>query len=195
MTLPESLVLTSGRPIVLLPPRGAAPDPRRILLAWKARPEAVRAVAGAMPLLARADAVQVVVVDDEGAPGYGYEPGADIAEHLARHGARVEVLRLSSRGEDVGRLLLSQADSLRRRPPRDGRLRPLAAARTPVRRRDAHGAHGGSAASVDVPVKPMGSDVGEQAGQAVERASARIGAAVMDRCRKSAVAPAAGGAL
>ena len=108
-TLPESLVLTSGRPIVLLPPRGAAPDPRRILLAWKARPEAVRAVAGAMPLLARADAVQVVVVDDDGAPGYGYEPGADIAEHLARHGARVEVLRLSSKGEDVGRLLLSQA--------------------------------------------------------------------------------------
>jgi nucleotide-binding universal stress UspA family protein len=108
-TLPESLVLTSGRPIVLLPPRGAAPDPRRILLAWKARPEAVRAMAGAMPLLVRADAVQVVVVDDEGAPGYGYAPGADIARHLARHGACVEVLRLSSKGEDVGRLLLSQA--------------------------------------------------------------------------------------
>ena len=108
-TLPESLVLTSGRPIVLLPPRGAAAEPRRILVAWKARPEAVRAVAGALPLLTRADAVQVVVVDDEGAPGYGYEPGADIAQHLARHGARVEVLRLPSKGENVGRLLLSQA--------------------------------------------------------------------------------------
>ena len=108
-TLPEALVLTSGRPIVLLPPRGAAAEPRRILLAWKARPEAVRAVAGALPLLTRADAVQVVVVDDEGAPEHGYEPGADIAEHLARHGARVEVLQLSSKGDDVGRLLLSQA--------------------------------------------------------------------------------------
>jgi hypothetical protein len=38
-------------------------------------------------------------------------------------------------------------------------------------------------------------DVGEQAGQAVERASARIRAAVMDRCRKSDVAPAAVGEL
>jgi nucleotide-binding universal stress UspA family protein len=60
-------------------------------------------------LLTRADAVQVVVVDDEGAPAHGYIAGADIAEHLARHGARVEVLRLWSKGEDVGRLLLSQA--------------------------------------------------------------------------------------
>jgi len=108
-TLPEALVLTSGRPIVLLPPRGAAAEPRRIFLAWKARPEAVRAVAGALPLLTRADAVQVMVVDDEGAPEYGYEPGADIAEHLARHGARVHVVRLLSKGADVGRLLLSQA--------------------------------------------------------------------------------------
>jgi nucleotide-binding universal stress UspA family protein len=106
--LAEALVLTSGRPIVLLPSGGPASEPRRILLAWKARPEAARAVAGALPLLTRADAVQVVVVDDDGAPGCGYEPGADIAQHLARHGARVEVLQLSSRSEHVGRLLLSQ---------------------------------------------------------------------------------------
>ena len=108
-TLPEALVLASGRPIVLLAPGGPAGEPRRILLAWKPRPEAVRAVAGALPLLARADAVQVVVVGDESAPEHGYIGGADIAEHLARHGARVEVLRLSSNGDDVGRLLLSQA--------------------------------------------------------------------------------------
>jgi nucleotide-binding universal stress UspA family protein len=107
-TVPEALVLTSGRPIVLLPPGGPAGEPRRILVAWKARPEAVRAVAGALPLLTRADAVQVVLVDDEGTPGHGYESGADIAQHLARHGARVEVRQLSSKGEDVGRLLLSQ---------------------------------------------------------------------------------------
>ena len=107
-TVSEALVLTSGRPIVLLPRGGPAGEPRRILVAWKARREAVRAVAGALPLLTRADAVQVVVVDEEGTPGYVYEPGADIAQHLARHGARVELLQLSSKGEDVGRLLLSQ---------------------------------------------------------------------------------------
>jgi nucleotide-binding universal stress UspA family protein len=41
--------------------------------------------------------------------GHGQEPGADVARHLARHRAHVEVRRLSSGGEDVGRLLLSRA--------------------------------------------------------------------------------------
>lgn len=67
-------------------------------------------MADALPLLVRADAVELLVVDHERRAGsHGQEPGADIARHLARHGARVEVRRLSSGGEEVGRLLLSQA--------------------------------------------------------------------------------------
>jgi nucleotide-binding universal stress UspA family protein len=108
--LVESLVLTSGRPIIVLPPRGTASRVRRILVGWNARREAVRAVADALPVLVRAEVVEVLVIDPERQPaGHGQEPGADIARHLARHGAQVEVRRLSSGGEDVGRLLLSQA--------------------------------------------------------------------------------------
>jgi len=54
-----------------------------------------------------------LVVDHERHAGHGPEPGADIARHMARHGAQVEVRRLSSGGEDVGRLLLSQAAAFR----------------------------------------------------------------------------------
>jgi nucleotide-binding universal stress UspA family protein len=108
--LVESLVLTSGRPIIVFPPRGTVSRVRRILVAWNAKREAIRAVADARPLLVRADAVEVLVVDHERHPAdHGEEPGADIARHLARHGAQVEVRRLSSGGGDVGRLLLSQA--------------------------------------------------------------------------------------
>jgi nucleotide-binding universal stress UspA family protein len=108
--LAESLVLTSGRPVIVFPPRGTASRVRRILVAWNAGREAVRAVADARALLVRAEAVEVLVVDPEGRrAGHGEEPGADIARHLARHGAQVEVRRLSSGGEDVGRVLLSQA--------------------------------------------------------------------------------------
>jgi nucleotide-binding universal stress UspA family protein len=107
--LAESLVLSSGRPIILFPPRGTVRQIRRILVAWNARREAIRAAADALPLLVRAEAVEVLVVDHERHAGHGPEPGADIARHMARHGAPVEVRRLSSRGEDVGRLLLSQA--------------------------------------------------------------------------------------
>ncbi len=69
-----------------------------------------RAVADALPVLVRAKAVEVLVVDHErNRAGHGQEPGADIARHLARHGAHVEVRRLSSGGKNVGHLLLSQA--------------------------------------------------------------------------------------
>jgi nucleotide-binding universal stress UspA family protein len=108
--LAESLVLSSGRPIIMLPPRGTVCKVRRILVAWNATRESIRAVADALPLLAKAEAVEVLVVDHQRHPaGHGQEPGADIARHLARHGAKVEVRRLSSGGKDVGQLLLSQA--------------------------------------------------------------------------------------
>src|SRR5882762_4352165 len=109
----ESLVLSSGRPIIVFPPRGTVSRVRRILVAWNATRESIRAAADALPLLVKAEAVEVLVVEHQRHPGHGPEPGADIARHLARHGAQVEVRRLASGGEDVGRLLLSQAAAFR----------------------------------------------------------------------------------
>ena len=109
--LAESLVLSSGRPIILFPPSGTVSRVRRILVGWNATRESIRAVADALPLLAKAEAVEVLVADPERQSGHGQEPGADIARHLARHGAQVGVRRLSSGEKDVGRLLLSQADA------------------------------------------------------------------------------------
>lgn len=110
--LAESLVLSSGRPILVFPPRGTVSPLRRILVAWNATRESVRAVADALPLLVRAKEVEVLVVDHErNKASHGQEPGADIARHLTRHGAQVEVRRVSSGGEDVGHLLLSRASA------------------------------------------------------------------------------------
>jgi nucleotide-binding universal stress UspA family protein len=112
--LAESLVMSSGRPIIVFPPRGKVSQVRRVLVAWNATRESIRAVADAMPLLAKAEAVEVLVADHQRRPeGHGQEPGADIARHLARHGAHVEVRRMSSEGKDVGALLLSQAATFR----------------------------------------------------------------------------------
>ena len=107
--LVESLVLTSGRPIIMFPPHGAVSRVRRVVVGWNARREAIRAVGDALPLLTRAEAVEVLVVDPQRHPGHGEEPGADIARHLARHGVQLEVRRLSSGGGDVGHILLSRA--------------------------------------------------------------------------------------
>lgn len=111
--LAESLILSSGRPILVFPPHGTVTRIQRVLVAWNATRESVRAVADALPLLARAEAVEVLVADSERHRGHGQEPGADIARHLARHGAHVEVQRVSSEGQDVGRFLLSRAAAFR----------------------------------------------------------------------------------
>jgi nucleotide-binding universal stress UspA family protein len=112
--LVRSLLLTSGRPTIVVPPGRPATRIRRILVGWNARREASRALADALPLLVRAEAVEVLIVDGEGHPGGdGQEPGAEVARHLARHGAAVAVRRLSSDGEEVGRVLLSRAASFR----------------------------------------------------------------------------------
>ena len=102
--------MSSGRPIIVFPQHGTTSRVRRILAAWNATRESIRAVADALPLLVKAEAVEVLVVEDKRhAAGHGQEPGADIARHLARHGAQVEVRRMPSGANDVGRLLLSQA--------------------------------------------------------------------------------------
>lgn len=90
----HDILRQSGRPVLVVPEgHAAAMPPRRAVIAWKPTREASRAVADAMPLLRKADAVDVLVIDPAvGESAHGGEPGADIAAHLARHGLRVDVV-------------------------------------------------------------------------------------------------------
>jgi len=109
--LAESLILTSGRPIIVFPSVSTVSRIRRILVGWNARRESIRAVADAMPALIKAEAVQILAIDHERTAGLGEDPGAEVARHLARRGVKVDTRHLSSakEKEEVGHLLLSQA--------------------------------------------------------------------------------------
>ncbi len=108
---PEKLLLASGVPILVLPSGWESESiSKKILVGWNASREVRRAVADALPFLAAADSVVLLVVDaNERSNRHGEEPGADIALHLARHGANVEVKQVSSRGSSVGDIILSYA--------------------------------------------------------------------------------------
>jgi nucleotide-binding universal stress UspA family protein len=83
---------------------------KRVLIAWDAGREAARAASDALPLLRRADAVEVAVFDPQRARrNHGAQPGADIALFLARHGVKVSVHTQSGAGYDVGAQILSRA--------------------------------------------------------------------------------------
>lgn len=109
--LPEHLLLSSGVPMLVVPNSWAADTiASRIVVAWNASKEARRATTDGLPLLSTAEAVKIVVVDAVKSPHrHGEEPGADIARHLARHGAKVEVEQLDANGASTAATILEAA--------------------------------------------------------------------------------------
>ena len=104
----------SAKPVLIVP-EGRVPTlrPKRVLVAWGSRPEAVRAVREALDLLTGAEDVRVVLVDPQASDlGNGPEPGADIATYLARHGMKVSVDRLPSSGRSVATVLKQHATDM-----------------------------------------------------------------------------------
>ena len=109
--LAEDMLMTAGRPILVVPSSGAADSiGKRVIVAWNASREAARAVADAMPILETAESVEVFAGGDQ---GIGDLPGADIAAHLARHAIDVNVFRNVTDEMSVAETLLSRASSLR----------------------------------------------------------------------------------
>jgi len=105
----EGVLFESGRPVIFVPfiqKGGLKLD--RVMLCWDGSRAATRAIADSMPLLEKAKKVEVVIVSDK--PGKQDEmSGADLGQHLARHGLTVEVKRITSPDIDVPSTILSYA--------------------------------------------------------------------------------------
>jgi nucleotide-binding universal stress UspA family protein len=83
----------------------------RVMVCWDGSRPATRAIADAMPLLKRAGNIEVVMITNERSK-QGEIEGADMGQHLARHGLKVEVNRITRDNLDVANVLLSHlADS------------------------------------------------------------------------------------
>ncbi len=106
--LPEQVVLSVGRPVLMVPYIGApAGFGKHALVAWDAGREAARAVRDALPLLEAAQAVTVLVVQPRSS-AHGELPGADIALYLARHDIKAEVQVVPSSEIGVPETVLSR---------------------------------------------------------------------------------------
>lgn len=108
---PGSLILQTGRPILVVPYAGKFDRVgRNVLVMWNASREAARAINDAMPLLQRADRVVVTSVNPgHGQPDIGDLPGADISHQLARHGVKAESAPTYAEDIDIGDIVLSRA--------------------------------------------------------------------------------------
>jgi nucleotide-binding universal stress UspA family protein len=106
----EAVLFESGRPCLFVPPAHAVPARyASILVAWKNTREAAVALAAALPLLRRAETVQVAVVEEGGASEQRRQaPDADIGRYLSRHGINAEI-RLIAGWTDVTGAILNEA--------------------------------------------------------------------------------------
>ena len=86
----------------------AAAQADHVTVCWDGSRAASRAIADAIPFLERARRVEVVIVANERGKQDEIE-GADMGQHLARHGLTVEVKRIVAGDIDVADMLLSHA--------------------------------------------------------------------------------------
>jgi nucleotide-binding universal stress UspA family protein len=108
----EGALFKSGRPLLLVPmDKKPASIGKRIVVAWKAKREAARALADAEPFLRGADQVTVVTVDAQ-FDGYGEGPGRDICTYLAHKGLNVELRNIDGMGRPAEVALMDEARAL-----------------------------------------------------------------------------------
>jgi nucleotide-binding universal stress UspA family protein len=108
LALSEFLALVYGGPTVLLPPADAAFPPRRIVVGWNAAPNDTLPLGRAMPLLERAEGVEIELVDRDSRPRWS-ETAACIARDLACRGIAAQLRQLASDSSGAGRALLTRA--------------------------------------------------------------------------------------
>lgn len=108
--LPEYIALHGARPVLVLPPGWQErPLPGTAVVGWDGSMQAIRAISAALPLLQRADAVKLTLVNPAAmSEMHGEEPGADMALHLARHGVKVDVVIETTRSS-TGEALMKVA--------------------------------------------------------------------------------------
>lgn len=109
--LPERLVLSAGRPVLIVPHSGDFETVgRKVLVAWKAGRESTRAVNDAMPFLQSARKVDIFASNSS--ESYGDDSQSlceEICEHLCRHNVKAGADRVTATTLGVGDTILNRA--------------------------------------------------------------------------------------
>lgn len=106
----EAALFGSGRPVLIVP--YIQKPPFRLesaLVAWDGSATAARALADAMPFLAKSKRIEIVTVANDGEDADA--TGNRLQRHLARHGFETEFRRITGADEAAGALLSHAFDA------------------------------------------------------------------------------------
>jgi len=105
----EDALFESGRPVLMAPRVAPASVGERVLIAWNGSTETARTVAFAMPILQRADRVEVVSVDGAMTPG----PSSDeLAKSLKAHGIDAASRHIAVGSRQPGDVFFAEAKAM-----------------------------------------------------------------------------------
>jgi nucleotide-binding universal stress UspA family protein len=108
----SDILMRSGRPILIAPPRPGIPLGQTVAIAWKPTPEASRALVAAAPFLARAKKVVLFSVPDDGGCRESLQASQDaIKSNLSWSGIAVET-QLSDAAADAAGIIRETANNL-----------------------------------------------------------------------------------
>jgi len=106
----ESTLFDSGRPMVIVPfIQKEIMVLERVICCWDGSSAAARAINDSLPFLKKADVTELFTVASEKTEGANGLRGTDMANHLARHGVKVEMAALPGADMDVANVVLSHA--------------------------------------------------------------------------------------
>ncbi|HLN09148.1 MAG TPA: universal stress protein [Xanthobacteraceae bacterium] len=97
-TFSERMLFMTGRPVLLVPASGSfATLGRHIVVAWNSSRPAARSINDALPLIERAERTTILMINPSDFP-YRDDgpPGEHIVEHLRRHGAQADAVRIEN---------------------------------------------------------------------------------------------------
>lgn len=105
----ETSLFQSGRPVVMVPClQKDALNLDHVVCCWDGSRAAARAFNDALPLMAKATKVDLLIVRNEKAAGDQKEiRGVDMAKHLARHDVKVQIETIPAADIDVPNAILS----------------------------------------------------------------------------------------
>lgn len=87
---PADLVMSAGRPLLVVPPDATSINSDTVVIGWKDTREARRAVLDALPLLRASRKAIVVTIEEAANLRPAHEAAADVVAFLQRHGVVAE---------------------------------------------------------------------------------------------------------
>jgi nucleotide-binding universal stress UspA family protein len=105
-----SILVRSGRPLLLVPEKPLETIGLHIAIAWKETAEAARAVTAAMPLLSHAKRIAVISANETASTSpTDLGPAARLAEQLAHHGFSPEARDVAFAEQPASKVLIQAA--------------------------------------------------------------------------------------